>query len=346
MIEKNIPAAAGYQPLSETVQPAGWQRALPRPQYKSYEQIRLEDEDWYEIYRVAPDTYALYEPGHFQEVISFLIIGRKRALVWDTGMGIQPLRPVLKRLTNLPLLALNSHNHFDHVGGNWEFPLVYGFESTGSRQRAAQGYSHEFLAPMMGADSLSRPLPKGFQTSDYALRPWRFASLQEEKEKLTAGLPSPFSLSSLSALTELAPTVLPYFLGLSLDLGERRLELLHTPGHTADSIMLWDQRQKILFTGDTVYPAALYAHFDDAEYGQSSLNIYAKTMHDLQTLIPSLKSLCCSHNFPLNPPELLKKVSDAFFFLKTGASAGEPDGEGNLRQNFDGFSIIYPAKNF
>ena len=147
-------------------------------------------------------------------------------------------------------------------------------------------------------------------------------------------------------MTELPRLTRPYFLGLSLELGGRRLDLLSAPGHTGDSVMLLDRQQEILFTGDTVYPAALYAHFDDAEYGQSSMDIYAKTMHDIQALSPFLYRLCCSHNFPVNPPELLNKVSDGFSSLKNNDFSGVPDADGNLRKDFDGFSIIFPAKNF
>ena len=359
-----------YNGLTETVQPSGWQAALPRPEYNAYERIDVPGESWYEVYRVAPGTYALYEPGHFQEVISYLITGTKKALAWDTGMGIAPIRPVLRYLTDLPITALNSHNHFDHVGGNWEFPQVYGYEQKGSRERAAAGYPKEFLAPMMAEDSLSRALPSGFDLSAYALRPWRFAALQDILAELRAraegnggvekspeaGGPAetsvlladnhPFVLTDIDSLTELPRLTRPYFLGLSLELGGRRLDLLRAPGHTGDSVMLLDRQQEILFTGDTVYPAALYAHFDDAEYGQSSMDIYAKTMHDIQALSPFLYRLCCSHNFPVNPPELLNKVSDGFSSLKNNDFSGVPDADGNLRKDFDGFSIIFPAKNF
>ncbi len=39
--------------------------------------------------------------------------------------------------------------------------------------------------------------------------------------------------------------------GMLVKAGERYLEVIHTPGHTSDSICLWESKQKILFTGDT-----------------------------------------------------------------------------------------------
>ncbi|MDT7555628.1 MAG: hypothetical protein QOI68_98, partial [Pseudonocardiales bacterium] len=57
------------------------------------------------------------EPGH---VNSFLVVGSRRAVLFDTGMGIRPMLPTLDRLTSLPFTVVNSHDHFDHRGGNHE----------------------------------------------------------------------------------------------------------------------------------------------------------------------------------------------------------------------------------
>jgi glyoxylase-like metal-dependent hydrolase (beta-lactamase superfamily II) len=37
---------------------------------------------------VEDGVYAFYEPGNFQEVISYLVLGTQRALLIDTGMGM------------------------------------------------------------------------------------------------------------------------------------------------------------------------------------------------------------------------------------------------------------------
>ena len=72
---------------------------------------------WFAVYRLPGEVYALYEPHHFQDVISYLILGKERALLLDTGMGIGNIRAVAERLTKLPITVVNSHSHFDHVGG-------------------------------------------------------------------------------------------------------------------------------------------------------------------------------------------------------------------------------------
>lgn len=39
-----------------------------------------------------------------------------------------------------------------------------------------------------------------------------------------------------------------------LDLGEWKLEVLHTPGHSPGGICLYERKAKVLFSGDTVFP--------------------------------------------------------------------------------------------
>src|SRR4051812_10767484 len=78
-----------------------WCRALPRPEYKTLERVPAAD-PWFEVYKVAPQTFAIYEPHQSEETISYLIVGRDRALLFDTGMGIGDLRKVVTALTKLP----------------------------------------------------------------------------------------------------------------------------------------------------------------------------------------------------------------------------------------------------
>ena len=66
---------------------ANWWDALPRPEWSEYERVAVDD-DWFEVYRIIDGVFAIYEPGQFEEVISFLITGQDHALLFDTGLGI------------------------------------------------------------------------------------------------------------------------------------------------------------------------------------------------------------------------------------------------------------------
>ena len=148
---------------------------------------------------------------------------------------------------------------------------------------------------------------------------------------MNASLPIPGQWSARAAAL---------FSGYAFDLGDRQLDLLITPGHSPDSVMLLDRQNGVLFTGDTVYPAALYAHLDSVEYGKSSLRAYAETMHALRELRPHLDCLCCSHNVPVNSPRLLSDVTEAFEGIRSGRSRGMPAEDGTVYHAFEGFAII------
>ena len=77
-------------------------------------------DDWFQVYEAANGVYSIVEPYQFEETISHLIVGEDRALLFDTGLGLLPIRPVVERVTSLPVSVLNSHTHYDHVGGNAE----------------------------------------------------------------------------------------------------------------------------------------------------------------------------------------------------------------------------------
>ena len=71
---------------------------------------------------VADGVYAIDE---FGIALMYLIIGKTQALLLDTGVGAGNVHAVVKELTDLPCLVVNSHHHYDHAGGNVWFDEVY-----------------------------------------------------------------------------------------------------------------------------------------------------------------------------------------------------------------------------
>jgi len=178
-----------------------WCRALPRPAYKSLQRVPVRD-SWFEVYNVAPGTYAIYEPHQSEETISYLIVGDQKALLFDTGMGIGNLRQTTAELTNLPIVVLSSHTHNDHVGDNWQFATIYGMDtdSTRANARGSRQDAQVEIAP----DEICGKLPIGFDPKTYETRPWKFTSYIHDGDRI--------------------------------DLGRRSIEVLGTPGHTPDAI--------------------------------------------------------------------------------------------------------------
>jgi len=55
----------------------------------------------------------------------YLLEGREKALLLDTGYGVGNLRAFAERLTDKPVIVANTHFHPDHAAGNGEFERVY-----------------------------------------------------------------------------------------------------------------------------------------------------------------------------------------------------------------------------
>jgi Metallo-beta-lactamase superfamily len=119
---------------------ARWCDLLPRPANAGLERVSVST-DWFEVYRAGDGVFAIAEPFQFQEAISYLIVGTGRALMFDTGIGLVPIRPVVEQLTRLPVEVLNSHTHFDHVGGNAEFDRILALDTSYTRANA-KGFDH------------------------------------------------------------------------------------------------------------------------------------------------------------------------------------------------------------
>ena len=60
--------------ISAALQVPEWCKALPRPEYESLQRV-LPGEPWFEVYKVTPGVFAIYEPHQAEEVISYLIVG-------------------------------------------------------------------------------------------------------------------------------------------------------------------------------------------------------------------------------------------------------------------------------
>jgi glyoxylase-like metal-dependent hydrolase (beta-lactamase superfamily II) len=280
-----------------------WCRALPRPEYKSLERV-LASDPWFEVYKVSPGVFAIYEPRQFEEVISYLIVGHKQALLFDTGMGISDIRKVTSQLTSRPVVVLNSHTHDDHVGGNWQFNFIYGMDTAFTRNNA-RGSRQDAQAEIT-PDQLCGDLPRNFDSKFYQTKPWRISLFVHD--------------------------------GFKIDLGGRALEILFTPGHTPDAISLLDRENGLLFTGDTYYPAPIWLFRPETD-----LDAYVNSVKRLAALAPQLKLVLGAHNIPVAQPDVLPKLLDAIQAVRSGQGTVKPEGEAKAIHTFGGFDFLLAA---
>ena len=280
-----------------------WCRALPRPEYKPLQRM-LESEPWFEVYKVSPGVFAIYEPHQFEEVISYLIVGTKQALLFDTGMGIGDIKSVVSRITSRPVVVLNSHTHNDHVGGNWQFSFVYGMDTSFTRANA-KGSSEDAQAEL-APDSICGSLPKNFDAKNYRTKPWHVSLFVHD--------------------------------GFKINLGGRTLEILSTPGHTPDAISLIDRANGLVFTGDTYYPAPIWLYRPETD-----MDAYVNSVKRLVALAPDVKLVLGAHNIPVAQPSVLPELLAAIQAVREGQGTEKPGGDGKEVHSLNGFSFLFAA---
>lgn len=285
---------------------------------------------WFVPAPVRPGVWLIAEPGH---VNSYLVEGDERAVLIDTGTGIAPLAPVVRRLTDRPVSVVLTHNHFDHVGGAHEFDRVAIHPAGVAGLRAGRpagslrGYVEsarrllERSAAMRALDArglnllhpeqLLRPFPPGFDPDRYAIPPAAATETLAEEQRL--------------------------------DLGGRALAILHTPGHSPDGVCLLEREARLLFTADTVYAGPLYAQTLGAD-----LAAYLASLRRLAALADDVDLLLPGHNrVPLDPPLLREMVAGLARLLAGGDGVTIVEGMGESGRmtreaRFARFSVLLP----
>ncbi|HWS29100.1 MAG TPA: MBL fold metallo-hydrolase [Clostridia bacterium] len=184
-------------------------------------------ESWFTVDKIDETTYAISEYRHYEHTHAYLLIGARSALLIDTGLGVSDISGIVSSLTNLNVLAVATHAHWDHIGGHALFPhfAVYAYEEA--------WLTKSFPLPLdvVKSQLLKEPcaFPPGFDADDY---------------RLFIGTPC-------RILHDLA----------TFELGDRLIYTLQTPGHSPGHMCFYEPEREYLYTGDLAYMGCLDAYY-------------------------------------------------------------------------------------
>ena len=160
-----------------------------------------------QVQRYDRDTYVIRQSirTNFEGPFLYLLFGRDRALLLDTGAGGLKVRPTVDGViaqwlaehhrTSIPLVVAHSHGHGDHHAGDAEF--------------------------------------------------------KDRPDTVVVGLTAP-EVAKFFGIADWPHDIATF------DLGGRRLEVIPTPGHHPSHVMIYDERTRLLLSGDSLYPGRLY----------------------------------------------------------------------------------------
>lgn len=186
--------------------------------------------DWFTIDHIDKHTHIISEYRHWEETHAYLLNGTKRSLLIDTGLGICNIYEEVQKLTELPVTAVATHIHWDHIGGHAYFPDFYAHENELDWLNGQFPLTLEQIKDMV-VDRCD--LPEGYRVENYRFFQGTPTRVLKDSDRL--------------------------------DLGGRVIEVLHTPGHSPGHMCFYERANGYLFTGDLVYKDTLFAYYPSTD---------------------------------------------------------------------------------
>jgi hydroxyacylglutathione hydrolase len=174
-----------------------------------------------QVQRYDPDTFVIRQSvkTNFEAPFLYLLFGKDRALLLDTGAGGLKVRPTIDGViadwlrahhrASIPLVVAHSHSHGDHRMGDPEF--------------------------------------------------------KDRPDTVVVGWTAP-EVAAFFKIADWPRNVAKF------DLGGRILDVIPTPGHHPSHIMIFDERARLLLSGDTLYPGRLYVPVDQFSAYRDSID--------------------------------------------------------------------------
>jgi glyoxylase-like metal-dependent hydrolase (beta-lactamase superfamily II) len=242
------------------------------------------------VAELRPGLYRLEQPDRRRRLCQALVVGEERSLAVDAGLPESPEHGLLPLLASLglesrPLVLVLTHPDADHRGGAAVLRdavpelEVWGHELDGAQLSDPEVALAERYLALAASDGVG-PTPDGLA-------------------RMRARLGRPVDLDRMLFGEE------------SIDLGERRVQILHMPGHSRGSVVVWLPDDATVVIGDAVMGRGI-PFFDGSlmyppMYAPPAA--YLETIARLEALRPSL--ILSGHEPPLEGEAAMRFLSES-----------------------------------
>ncbi|MBC8494803.1 MBL fold metallo-hydrolase [archaeon] len=168
--------------------------------------------------------YLIEEMDYLEHSNCYLIVGSKKCLLIDTGVGLIDFNEIKNRFVkDKELVVVITHFHFDHFAGSDQFDMALANKNNLKNKDVGLKYFKK----------------KDFKNNAFEKISHKEFNINENKFK---------QIKNESII----------------NLGDFNFEIIFTPGHDESSISLFENEKKILFSGDTIYDGKMYLDFEDS----------------------------------------------------------------------------------
>ena len=203
-----------------------------------------------ETIKINDSTWRFEDGG----VRFFLLCGKEKAALIDTGMNAPDAKELAEGVTDLPLILINTHGDPDHISGNGAFEEFY-------------------MSPK-----------------------------EEDNYRNNGG----------------KGKIIPVNDGDVIDLGDRPLKIIDNPGHTPGSIVILDEKYKVLIGGDAVQDGNIFM------FGRyRNLDTYISSLKRLKEYDGSFDEIYPMHGTIPVKSELIEKLIDGAEQIQSGSAEGK-----------------------
>ena len=205
------------------------------------------------IKRLYLNTYRLNEWGPFGNVKIYLLIGKEKAMLIDSGYGQKDLSKEIRKITKNPVKVFLTHGHIDHAGGTFRFSDVYLKKE--DQEVFRRHTSFDFMSKHLKTSPHEYPIPQEIHLG-------------------------------------------------KIDLGDREIEIVSTPGHTPGSVSFVDREGKVAFVGDFINPWDTWLGLEESLEVKEFLNSLKQFKKVIQD--NDIKKIYSGHNLIPMTPQIIE----------------------------------------